>query len=51
MGRQICELSTQNKEEALRALELLMERVKAIPDDQSKEPVYETVVVTNEGTA
>lgn len=51
MGRQICELSTQNKEEALMALELLMERVKAIPYDQSMEPVYETVVVTNEGTA
>ena len=50
MGRQICELSTQ-KEEALRALELLTERVKAIPDNQRKEPVYETVVVTNEGTA
>lgn len=49
MGRQICELSTQNKEEALAALKILMEWVKAIPCDQDREPVYKTVVVTNEG--
>lgn len=51
MGRQICEVSTKNKAEAITALKLLLEVVKSIPDDQSMEPVYETVVVTNEGMA
>lgn len=51
MGRKICELSAQNKQEALVALDLLRDRINSIPDSQSAEPVCETVVVTNEGRA
>lgn len=51
MSRQICEVSAQNKQEALLALDMLKEKIKEIPCTQSMEPVHETVVVTNEGRA
>lgn len=51
MGRQICEVSAKNKQEALIALDMLRERIKEIPNTHSMEPVHETVEVTNEGRA
>lgn len=51
MSRQVCEVSAQNKQEALMALEMLKKRIQEIPHTQSVEPVHETVAVTNEGRA
>lgn len=51
MSRQICEVSANNKQEALMALDMLKKRIEEIPHTQSMEPIHETVVVTNEGRA
>lgn len=50
MSRQVCEINAQSKEEAIMALEMLKSKIMDIPYDQHMEPVYEKVIVTNEGT-
>lgn len=49
MSRRICEITAQNKQEALMALDMLKEEIQKIPYSQSMKSIHEKVLVINEG--